>query len=530
MTKRTITLAIIGGGSVATSFLAQLAQAIDLGKNSPITHVKIFDPTPKPGAGNAYQDDCISNLLNTRVVGMSALQSDPAHFYNWALNNEKRCSDLFRSVKITADAFVPRTIFGLYLNDVYQNAVSALQHRGVVIEHIKSMATSLREHCGRYEITTQTQQKMFSNLVVLSAGNLESIQFDHLRPSDKYFATPYPCKALGAAIPSDSCVGILGSSLSAIDAAISLVEAGHKGKILMISRNGRLPSVRGEHNLNRKPKLLSRENVDALAKRQGGQIRLVEIAQLLKTEIETHCDMQIDWADVLRQHEGPQRYIDNEIQEASIGDRVWQAVVYGLNDAIDLIWHYLPDGDRKVFDREFKSRWLSYRVSFPIENAKKLQTLLHTNQLSVYGGFNEANFDDSLGMFAINVSQGTPGFSASLHTNYLINATGYTSIVSQSRSPLFRNLIANGQATVHPFGGINAEFETSRVVSKSGHVHEDLYALGSMVSGTYFWTNAMNVNCRLAKGIVEQIINRANDLSSIVEPARSNTTTELEHA
>lgn len=38
------------------------------------------------------------------------------------------------------------------------------------------------------------------------------------------------------------------------------------------------------------------------------------------------------------------------------------------------------------------------------------------------------------------------------------------------------------------------------------------FALGSMVSGTYFWTNAMNVNCRLADGVAKEIIDRAEYL------------------
>ena len=33
-----------------------------------------------------------------------------------------------------------------------------------------------------------------------------------------------------------------------------------------------------------------------------------------------------------------------------------------------------------------------------------------------------------------------------------------------------------------------------------------LFALGSLASGTYFWTNAMNVNTRLAAGMVQRVL------------------------
>ncbi len=50
------------------------------------------------------------------------------------------------------------------------------------------------------------------------------------------------------------------------------------------------------------------------------------------------------------------------------------------------------------------------------------------------------------------------------------------------------------------------------VLTKSGKQHDGLFALGSMVSGTYFWTNAMNVNCRLADGVAREIIDRSERL------------------
>lgn len=510
MNTKECVLAVLGGGSVATTFLRQFAQRVRQEGGTAVDTVLVFDPRPQPGAGDAYQQDSASNLLNTRAAGMSALHSDPNHFYRWAVRNEARWRAAFPNVQVKPDAFVPRALFGMYLVSVYDESVAMLAEQGVQVRHVAAAATCLRKTAGRYEVSTDQGGKHFADFTVLAVGNQISTRFDHLRPYAGYFATPYPCHQVTAQVDPDRSVGILGSNLSAIDAAVSLLDAGHRGKIVMVSRNGRLPSVRGEHNVTRNPTLLSRERVAELARARGGRLRLREVADLVLRELETHEGANADLSAIMRCHEGPQRYLDAEIEQASACDRAWQAVVYGMNDAIDLIWHHLPDEDRHVFERDFKSRWLSYRVSFPLGNARKLQQLLHTDRLSVYGGCDEVCFNDAMGQFAINVVDVRNSFAASIYTDYLINATGYTTQVSQCNSPLLRSLVASGEACSHEFGGIEVDFETSLVLARSGRRHEGLFALGSMVSGTYFWTNAMSVNCRLAENVAREVFERAD--------------------
>jgi uncharacterized NAD(P)/FAD-binding protein YdhS len=517
MNSKKCVLAVLGGGSVATTFLRQFAQRASREGGTAVDAVLVFDPRPQPGAGGAYQQDNASNLLNTRAAGMSALNSDSNHFYRWALRNESQWRHAFPEVQMKPDAYVPRALFGLYLDSVYDESVALLAEQGVGVHHVQAAATCLRQTAGRYEVSTDQGSKHLADMTVLALGNQESTLFDHLRPYAGYFPTPYPCSSITAQIDRDRSVGILGSNLSAIDAAVSLLDAGHRGKILMVSRNGRLPSVRGAHNVTRTPTLLSRQRVAQLARERGGRLRLREVADLVIRELEMHEGGSPDLRTILRSNEGPQRYLDAEIEQASVRDRVWQAVVYGMNDAIDLIWHHLPDEDRRVFERDFKSQWLSYRVSFPLDNARKLQQLLHSDQLSVYGGCAEVCFNDAMGQFSINVADTRKSFAASMYTDCLVNATGYTTQVTQCASPLLRSLVASGQARSHEFGGIDVDFDTSLVLARSGRRHDGLFALGSMVSGTYFWTNAMNVNCRLADNVARHVFERAD----LLDRARS---------
>ena len=108
-------------------------------------------------------------------------------------------------------------------------------------------------------------------------GNLPSTSFAHLHNQPGFFRNPYPTSTMVRNIPITASVCILGTGLSAIDAVLSLVEAGHQGKIIMASRNGRLPSVRGILNQSRTLASLTREQIDGFCRANGGTLKLTDV-------------------------------------------------------------------------------------------------------------------------------------------------------------------------------------------------------------------------------------------------------------
>jgi len=505
MKEKNFTLAVVGGGSVATSFLRQLALQVAESKTKYVGNVLIFEPRPHIGAGCAYQEDTCSNLLNTPAGSMSPISNDPNHFIRWLNDNQDKWRQMFPNTQPVAKAFVPRSLFGIYLQEVYVETVAMLADEGIGVEQINLGVSGLRRFDDRYEIHTTAGRKFHSDLAVLAVGNFETTAWDHLVPYAGYFNSPYPCAKLVQAIDPSKSVCIMGSSLSAIDAAVSLSDSGHKGKFIFVSRNGRLPSVRGEHNIHRKLNILSRARIQELAHANHGKVSLVEIVEFLRQELKICDGRSPNLTEILRDGMGPQRYIDSEIDDASVHDRTWQAIIYGLNESIDLIWNVLPAADKRIFEKKFKSLWLAYRVSFPIQNARKLQQLLHSNQMSVYGGCSDVSFDETVGRFRVNIVDHNKSLSASIFSDHLINATGYTSDVQSCRSPLIRDMLANGLARPNEFGGVDIDFDTGCILSRSGLPMKGLFALGSLASGTYFWTNAMNVNARLAAGVARSV-------------------------
>lgn len=510
-------IAVIGGGSVGTSFIRQLADHLRRSNSTPVSDLYVYESNPNPGAGEAYQADTASNLLNTRVASMSPIASDPTHFHRWLEANRERWDPLFPGLNLNANSFVPRALFGRYLNDVFVEALGMLRGLGVRVQHLPYRIASIKKLRDGYEVCSSQGVSRMVDVAVLTIGNLETSEWDHMRSYEGYFNTPYPCTELVQRINPKSSVCILGSSLSAIDAAVSLADSGHTGKIMMVSRNGRLPSVRGEQNLARSTTLLSRKKMEDLLARRAGQVSLKEVAELLMKELELSEGQIPDLKSIMRTGQGPHKYLDSEISDATVCDRAWQAIAYSTNESVDLIWHALSLDQKRLFQREFKSLWHSYRVSFPVQNALKLQRLLHSDQLNVYAGYKDAFYDEATGRFAAFIHDKNKGFEATLLSDAFVNATGYSTDVSKTRSSLLKGMLSSGLICADEFGGIKLEFETGRAVARSGLVLRGLFALGSLASGTYFWTNAMNVNTRLAAGIVQTVLADIADQEEAIE-------------
>ena len=503
-TKKKV-LAIVGGGSIATSVVCQLVDEVNAAGGCDIACILLFDPCLIIGAGIAYQLDCASNVLNTRAGAMSPINSNPGHFVAWLKGNEKKWKAFFPQVIVSEDAFLPRGLFGLYLENIFQDSKQALHTLGVSVQHIRSVVSGLAAINSGYVLQT-CSESYFADNVVLGIGNLQSSEWDHLFLEPGFFSSPYPCSSLVRNIGSSQSVCILGTGLSAIDTAVALADSGHQGKLIMASRGGRLPSVRGNKGTRCASRSFARENIRALIKRSHCHLTLAQVYQLLVDELFQLQGFKVDMDDILHQEAGPHHYLDIEVHDAVGQERVWQTLLYSLNESIDLIWHYLDDVDKARFENEFKSRWLAYRVSFPMQNAIKLQKLLHSDQLSVFGGVRRTWRDEASSRFATCIYDHRRGFSATIYSDALVNSAVFTNDVFHCRSTLVRQMLDSGLATAHPFGGVVVDFDTNELCTRTGTLLSGVFALGALTSGTHFWTNAMNVNARLARNIVQILV------------------------
>ncbi|MFC4276293.1 FAD/NAD(P)-binding protein [Achromobacter aloeverae] len=501
-------LAIVGGGSVAVSFLAQFLRAwpgpvagLDAGRR---LEVVLFEPRAEVGPGTAYQDDSASNLLNIPVGRMSALARVPGDFLDWLRARDPAWLREQGVDEATPSSFLPRPVFGHYLRDLHRDCLALAARKGVRVERVAAAVVGVWP--ARIEgegggdglgaiVLAADGTRIDAHRVVLCNGNLPSTAFEALGALPGYFNSPYPVADLTARIGADDAVAIVGTSLSAIDAIAALAARGHRGPVFSVSRNGRLPSVRSPHNRTVKLPDLPLPEPD-------GRVTLDGVLDSLRRALREEGG--IEEPDDILGLPGPARTaLDAEIARSQAGPRPWQAVAAATNDRIEHIWHALDDSERRRFHRDWRTLWMARRATFPMRNALTVQGLLKRGQLRVEAGFRDVRYDAARGLFEI--ACGTAEGGGTLGAPWLVNATSFSMDVEGTSDPLVKRLLADGHARAHPLGGFDQDFETGCLRDADGRIVSQVSVLGSLAAGTYFWTTSMEVNARLALGQAERL-------------------------
>ena len=515
-------LAIVGGGSVGVSFLYQFLLALQAAPAPQPPTIHLFEPQAVPGPGGAYQDDLRSNLLNIPAGNMSARADHRLDFVDWLRDQDASWLQGYGVTTIDPADFLPRPLFGAYMGAVYERCRLLAQSLGVTLAHVRSRVQRVApQPDGRVRVEPGHGAPLVARHAVLCNGNLPSQAFPSLEGLPGYFNSPYPVSALAHAIAPDASVCIVGTSLSAVDAVAALQQAGHRGPIVCVSRNGRLPSVRSPHN--RAPdtlQRLSRDGALALAAQHGGALTLDVIWQALRDEV-LALQGSLDDDDVLGTDGDPRSALEDEIRRSSGRPRPWQAVAAATNAAVDRIWHLLPDTERRRFQSQWRSLWMARRATFPMRNALKLQALFATDQLRVAAGFAGCDHDSSTGLFRTRLR--TADGETELLSHHLINATSFSVDAQRTDDPLVSQLVREGHAQADPHGGLALDYGTGCLNDAGGQRVAGVSVLGSLAAGTYFWTTSMDVNARLACDQADRIAASLRTASTIDRGNRGDT-------
>lgn len=201
-----VDVAIIGYGFSGGLVLAQL-----IAKARHPLCIRIFDDSPHAMRGLAYATRQPCHVLNVRAGNMGAWAEYPQHFYAWLQRYYPHYG---------ADDFVPRLIYGEYLEHIQAQALALAQQKNIVVQQVAQHITDLAQVKAR--------------AVVLACGN----RFDAPSP-DAPSRMPWfeDFQNLKAA----TRVVIIGSGLTAMDSILSLYAAGFAGEIICLSRHGWVP-------------------------------------------------------------------------------------------------------------------------------------------------------------------------------------------------------------------------------------------------------------------------------------------------
>ncbi len=440
------TIAIIGGGFSGTMVAVHLLRQA----NQPLS-IKLIERRSSIGPGLAYSTHSDHHLLNVPVGKISAFPNQPLHFLNWLQNSfVDRFAD---KTTIHADSFVPRQLYGQYLQAVLTE-VQTMAKAEVQFEVIHDEAIDIYAHGIGATIQLRSGQKLNADQVVLALGNFPPTDPPVLDSafyrSSRYISHPWAEQAMQQ-IDRDQPILLIGSGLTMVDWAVALHHQGFRQKIYVVSRRGLLPQT---HQLV-PPYYLT------LA--QPEQLRSIRLL--------------LQW---LRQ----------EIQFAEQQGYDWRSVIDALRPHLPIIWQLLPLAEQRRFLRHVQPYWEVHRHRTAPEIGVTIDHLLNCGQMRLLAGRIQSYQEQPQGV-EVRLQARSSGNLVSIKVGRVVNCTGSTTNYCKLRHPFVEALLKTGLVQSDAIGlGLDVA-NNGALIHADGQTSSWLFTLGSAQKGTLWETTAV---------------------------------------
>ncbi|MFS2150774.1 FAD/NAD(P)-binding protein [Rhizobium sp. Rhizsp42] len=484
-------VAIIGSGPTGIYSLAGLISSA-----TPLS-ITIFEETPDAGKGTPYHPAVNDRamLANIASIEIPRIEHTLVEWLSSRSDSELQELGVERS-GIGEREFYPRIVLGEFLAAQFW----ALVKRGLLHGHsidVKASHRILDIKLGNDDISLKFKRH---------GGEDATMSFDHVvmatghdwpentETSPGYFASPWPAaaiKRIGAVN-----VGVLGTSLSGIDAVVSVATAhgmflrddngtlryepdtsGTGFSITMMSRKGLLPEADFYCAIPYEPLRFCTEEAVRLLMEQMRERLLDEVFELFRREL---AAADPDYAASIglalacvediaeryfraRQKVDPFVWAAQNLAEAKKNKAErqtvqWRYAILRMHEVIALAIPRLNDRDLKRFHKDFKTVFVDDYATVPHESIERLLALHQAGKLSV-----KALGDD----YDIEQHDGTPGVAVIVDGNEsrydaFIDATGQHALsASDLPFPSLRKTGAIKEAKTQKFEA-SANDETRR--------------------------------------------------------------------
>lgn len=467
-------IGIVGGGPSSVSIVIGLSQF----PANTIRNITIFDK-----AGVLNSDFLVSSefafLTNTSSGITSIVPGAEGDFVHWLKSRHRG--------KASPGSFVPRRIYRRYAIERFSAACARLNRNGCDCRVLTSVVSGVRKLAsGSLEILTQAGTSEF-DIVIVASGAAQNNPCPELSHDSRYIGNIYKEKGWQERVPKGGAVLLLGSKLSAVDAASLLRQSRPDVHITMASRSGKLPSVRNEliryelKNLNTKRHQLPADH---------GRLRAV---------------FTLAARDLRELAEGSElpRYADNakdqlqaDIQACEAGQNRWQFAIGHFIEEMNRIWPLLSEDEQRRFKARYSHFISRYVSSFPLENAVILNNMLGDGKLDLVATAGAWPLVEAAAGGLVGL-----GPLAGRRFDLVANCTGLE-IASQRKSALGAALEHLG-CSYNPHGGLSADTSTMRLLPPETGAR--LYGIGAPISGSLLVTNYVRASVQQAEIIIADI-------------------------
>ncbi len=412
------TIVIVGGGftgaAAAAALMARVQFAFDL---------KIIDTRGKLGEGIAYGDARDGDLLNVRSEDMRLRADIPGDFACWLAGEDLIDSES----SVPFSYYAPRRTFGEFVRN--RLALSIASRPDASVEHVRQEAVEIaRGDRRRYIVLLQTGRVIDADIVILATG--------YGTPRAPRFGYGAYEQISAPVLRRSRSAAIVGSGLSAIDAALFLAEAAPHINIRLISRRGIRPMAQSPGPALSKP-----------------------------------------WTEPLPSNaRSALAAVRREVLNAAADGKNWRAVLNGLRPVTQAIWMGFPDREKRRFWRHLKSYWDAIRHRMPSQTASRITELEDAGRLAFVSGVVREGLDGKVTLR----QRGARDFEP-MHDDIIIDCTGHRPDLESSA---IQSLIGYGLAVQDALGIGIAVAEDGLVLNRSNEPSIGLFALGPLGAGS----------------------------------------------
>ena len=365
----------------------------------------------------AYSTTEAVHLLNVRAEGMSAIAEDPGHFVR-----------RFAEAGGDARGFAERRLFGRYLRELLDEAKPEIAQATAVAAHRAD---------GMWHVNLDDGRTIDSQALVLALGNQEPDRLRSFADAGPHYLNN-PWGDVARAVVRDVAASggsalIVGTGLTMVDLALSLDAAGHRGRVVALSRRGQIP--RGHADFEPAP------------------VELADVPQ-------GHVARLWRW---LRQ------------RSAVVG---WRAAVDSLRPHSHALWQGLDQDQQRRFMRHARPWWDVHRHRIAPQVAGTVHAMIADGRLGIVAGRITAAHPAENGVDVEYRRRGSDRTTTE-HFDYVFNCTGPLHSMAHTRDPLLRGLLDSGAAEPDHLG-------IGLTVDEHSRAGERLWALGPLTKGRYW--------------------------------------------
>jgi uncharacterized NAD(P)/FAD-binding protein YdhS len=483
-------IAIVGlGAAGALSAISLIREADSINVLDRI-ELDLYDPAGSHGRGLAYSTNIAGHILNMRASTMGFEPYGRASFVRWLQHTGSEYVD---------DEYPPRKMYGAYLSELLDTHLSLARENGARARIQAAEVTGYR-YDGTGHLLDGEHGWHRYDAVVLCPGELPNLRYERLRASHQYVASPWHRPAVER-IPADSVVAVLGASLSAVDAAVQLIDDGHRGPILFFTRTRYLPGVQPAPR-DYPLRVLTQRGLAAATRDGASELELPELGRMLRAEIHQGLGASFDVAELTDPPTGSQlARLRRDLSRAEAGGIALYHVLDATSSIAPHIWRALSRRAKTEFLARYVSIWNMHRHCMPLVNGRKLLTFGERRHLDTHNGLVRVDWVPHTSSFRLETRY--RGATKTTEADWVINATGSEHDVAGSGNSLLRRMLSDGHIAAHVHGGIDVDFDTCAVRGDRQYGIPSLFAVGPVTRGVHFYTNSIETTLNNARNMAK---------------------------